>query len=45
MLSVIKATLQQRFILTWRGFVCVGEAAAAPVMAVVEPSQSMNDVN
>jgi hypothetical protein len=35
MLSVINATLQQRFILTWRGF----------VIAVVEPSPSTNDVN
>jgi hypothetical protein len=44
MLSVINATLQQHFILTWRGFVCVGEAAA-PVIAVIEPSPSTNDVN
>ena len=44
MLSVINATLQQHFILTWHGFVCVGEAAA-PVIAVVEPSPSTNDVN
>jgi hypothetical protein len=43
-LSVINATLQQRFILTWHGFVCVGEAAA-PVIAVVELLSSANDVN
>jgi hypothetical protein len=44
MLSVINATLQQHFILTWHGFVCFGEAAV-PVIAVVEPSPSTNDVN
>jgi hypothetical protein len=41
---MINATLQQHFILTWHGFVCVGEAAA-PVIAVVEPLPSTNNVN